>query len=401
LLVAVCLLSAVVIAGRYPIHIRYHTKVSITSIPLYLLAVLLQPPLAALIAALGILLMELSLHAQRGNYPSDIATSVARSLLVILFGATVLQLFVGNHSPYMLTLTVAGLVILVSDLLLAPLELMPMTGEPFGQALVAVVTEGWLIEGVQYLLGMLIVVVVGISPWFLSLVLLPLGFVYASFKRAKELQSGTRLMVEAMADAVDQRDAYTGGHSRRVTELCELILTELNLAGPEVELILTAARVHDIGKIGIPDAILLKPARLTLEEEALMRTHASEGAHLLVRYPDFRRGVDVVRHHHERWDGQGYPAKLSAHAIPFGARVIAVADSFDAMTSDRPYAKGRTVATALEILQAGRGQQWDAGIVDAFVRGFTRAQGAGRTGMADEYRERAVVGNTSGLSSTR
>src|SRR5581483_2790892 len=109
------------------------------------------------------------------------------------------------------------------------------------------------------------------------------------------------------------------------------------ILGPEASLIISAARVHDIGKIGIPDDILKKPGKLTSRERAIIESHAARGADLLVRYPDFARGKAIVRHHHERWDGKGYPDGIRGLEIPLGARVIAVADSYDAMTSDRPY----------------------------------------------------------------
>jgi HD-GYP domain-containing protein (c-di-GMP phosphodiesterase class II) len=145
-------------------------------------------------------------------------------------------------------------------------------------------------------------------------------------------------------------------------------LKELNLQGPDATLIVTAARVHDIGKIGIPDMVLQKPGALTPDEWAIMQTHSDRGADLLARYPDFARGVAIVRHHHERWDGKGYPAGLKGYDIPFGARLMAVADSFDAMTSDRPYRPGMSVEKATQILHEGRGVQWDAALVDAFLR---------------------------------
>jgi HD-GYP domain-containing protein (c-di-GMP phosphodiesterase class II) len=125
--------------------------------------------------------------------------------------------------------------------------------------------------------------------------------------------------------------------------------------------------------------VLNKPGRLDPEERAVMETDAERGAELLRRYPDFARGVGIVRHHHESWDGTGYPHRLAGRSIPFGARVIAVADSYDAMTSDRPYRRGMSVARAAAILREGRGQQWDAEIVDAFLRS-----------MAHQFAEPAV-----------
>jgi HD-GYP domain-containing protein (c-di-GMP phosphodiesterase class II) len=203
----------------------------------------------------------------------------------------------------------------------------------------------------------------------------PMVLVYLVSKNARELQDRTRQFVERMADAVDLRDPYTGGHSRRVAALCQGMLRELVIWGPEAEFIVAAARVHDIGKIDIPDAILAKPGPLTPDERAVMETHPKHGAALLARYPEFARGVEMVRHHHERWDGQGYPQHLAAFAIPFGARVIAVADSFDAMTSDRPYRRGMPAQQAVQTLLNGRGVQWDAQIVDAFIQSIAAQLG--------------------------
>lgn len=104
-----------------------------------------------------------------------------------------------------------------------------------------------------------------------------------------------------------------------------------------------------------------------------MEAHPENGARLLERYPDFSRGIEIVRHHHEQWDGGGYPGGLRGTEIPFGARVVAVADGFDAMTSDRPYRKGMPTEKALAILQSGRGRQWEGAIVDALVRSLTDA----------------------------
>jgi HD-GYP domain-containing protein (c-di-GMP phosphodiesterase class II) len=205
------------------------------------------------------------------------------------------------------------------------------------------------------------------QAWSLVLWVLPLCIVHQSFKHAKEMHDGTSKLLESMADAVDLRDPYTGGHSRRVTEYSLCILREMNMTGPEVDLIRSAARVHDIGKIGIPDHILNKPGRLTDEEKTIMDSHPGRGADLLARYRDFVRGMDIVRHHHERWDGEGYSDRLKGLDIPFGARVVAVADSFDAMTSDRPYRPGMPIDKAAYILRDGRGQQWEPAIIDAFL----------------------------------
>ena len=228
----------------------------------------------------------------------------------------------------------------------------------------------------QYLLGMLGALAARQQIWSLVLLILPSTMIYAAFMRSKEMYAGTRQLLESMADAVDLRDPYTGGHSRRVAEHSRGILRELNISGPEADLIYVAARVHDIGKIGVPDAILHKPGRLNPQEKRIMASHAERGAELLARYADFARGVAIVLHHHERWNGRGYPKKLKGLEIPFGARIIAVVDSFDAMTSDRPYRSALSIAQAAHILSKGRGLQWDPALVDAFLRHLAAAQPA-------------------------
>jgi HD-GYP domain-containing protein (c-di-GMP phosphodiesterase class II) len=206
------------------------------------------------------------------------------------------------------------------------------------------------------------------QPLALALFVAPTALVYRHFKRAKELHAGTYRLLERLADTVDQRDAYTGGHSQRVAELCKVILKATPLGGPEAELIVAAARVHDIGKIDVPDHVLQKPGPLTPAERALMQEHPERGAALLLNNPGFSRMAEMVRHHHEAWDGSGYPLGLRETAIPFGARVIAVADSFDAMTSDRPYRRGLSPLQATTRLLEGRGAQWDPAVVDALLR---------------------------------
>lgn len=360
------LASAVVVAYQYPIHVRHQTKVYLFTVAYYLLAVLAPPPLAALAAGAGALAGEFSRRGSSGAYPSDMATEAGRRVLIVLPAALLVQ--AGGQGPGQpLAVIAAALMLLALDALSLPLVLAPMSGERPWRTFVAGVRETAVAESVQYAVGLLGALAALHYPWALALLVLPCALVYMAFKVMKEMNDGTRQLLENMADAVDLRDPYTGGHSRRVTEYSAAILRTLGLHGPEVDLILAAARVHDIGKIGVPDAILDKPGPLTDEERAVMKEHPVHGATLLKRYPDFARGAAIVRSHHESWDGTGYPDGLAGSAIPFGARVIAVADSFDAMTSDRPYRHGMPAITAAAILREGRDQQWDARVVDAFL----------------------------------
>ncbi|HVA92528.1 MAG TPA: HD-GYP domain-containing protein [Chloroflexota bacterium] len=156
-------------------------------------------------------------------------------------------------------------------------------------------------------------------------------------------------------------------HSSRVAEFSEVIVRALHCRGEDADLIIAAARLHDIGKSKVPTDVLNKPGPLTPAEWEVMRAHAEIGANALQDCPAFAKLAAIVRHHHERWDGRGYPHHLRATDIPLGARVIAVADSFDAMTSDRPYRRGMRAAEARTVLRLGRGTQWDAVIVDTFL----------------------------------
>ncbi len=367
LCLALGLAGAVVVAYQYPVHVRHQTKVYLFTVAYYLLAVLVPPPLAALAAGLGALAGEISRRGSSGAYPSDIATEAGRRVLMVLPAALLAQ---GGGSAAQRPLAVIGaaFVLAALDALTLPLVLAPMSGERPWRALVASARETAVAEGVQYAVGLVGALAALHYPWAVIVLVVPAALVYAAFKVMREMHDGTRQLLENMADAVDLRDPYTGGHSRRVTAYSATLLGALGLNGPEIDLIVTAARVHDIGKIGTPDAVLNKPGRLTDEERAVMEQHAVAGAALLARYRDFARGVALVRHHHESWDGTGYPDRLTGTEIPFGARVIAVADSFDAMTSDRPYRRGMPREQAAAILRAGRGQQWDATLVDAFLR---------------------------------
>jgi len=376
LLVAAGLAAAVVLAGRYPIHLQYRTKVLLTTVPIYLAATLLPPVLAALCAGLGVLVLQLLERQRKGSLPSDIATAVSRWVIVAALSSWAAHWALSGPLATALTLLAAALVMLAGDVVTSAFEIAPMSGEPPVYVMAATIQSAGVLEAAQYVLGVLGALAARQQIWALLLLILPTYIIYTAFKHSKEMYNGTRQLLESMADAVDLRDAYTGYHSRRVAEYTRGVLKEMNVRGAEAELIYVAARVHDIGKIGVPDVILNKPGRLTPDEKRIMDSHPDRGAELLARYSDFARGVDIVRHHHESWDGRGYPTGLKGLDIPFGARVIAVVDSYDAMTSDRPYRAALTMPQALRVLNDGRGQQWDATLVDAFARHLSAGQPA-------------------------
>jgi cyclic di-GMP phosphodiesterase len=182
--------------------------------------------------------------------------------------------------------------------------------------------------------------------------------------RAARLES-----VYLLAKAAEWRDADTGAHLQRMSSLCALIAAQLGESEERCALVREASVLHDVGKIAIPDAILLKPGRLTSDEEQLMRRHAAIGHELLeaATSPLLRLAADIALTHHERWDGDGYPRGLAGEAIPLVGRIAAVADTFDAITSDRPYRRARSAETALAVLEEERATQFDPRLVDAFT----------------------------------
>jgi len=177
-------------------------------------------------------------------------------------------------------------------------------------------------------------------------------------------------LVESLAIALDERDRYTFGHTRRVTNLSLQLADQLSEQSIDRELLRLSCLLHDIGKIGIPDAILLKPGKLTKEEFEQIQKHPDRGARIL--HPAccdsrIKEIAGIIRHHHERFDGKGYPDALQGEEIPLLARIITLADSFDAMTSDRPYRKGMAYETALKIITENSGSQFDPILAPKFV----------------------------------
>jgi hypothetical protein len=185
---------------------------------------------------------------------------------------------------------------------------------------------------------------------------------------------------EALVKAIDGRDAYTAGHSKAVAEYSRDIASELGLPRDEVLRIHLCGLVHDIGKIGVRAEVLEKQAALDDGEWDEMRRHSAIGEAILLEVPGYAHMAAVVRSHHERWDGGGYPDNLVGERIPPLARVIAVADSYNAMTSDRPYRRAMTPERAIEQLVLGKGSQYEAAPVDAFLRVLARAPGWYRRG---------------------
>ncbi len=189
------------------------------------------------------------------------------------------------------------------------------------------------------------------------------------YQRLKETFFDTSF---ALAEAVEKRDPYTGGHVKRVTDFCLAVGRELNLDKEEMDRLYLSAVLHDIGKIGIDDAILRKPAPLTAEEIAQMKKHPAIGIEILSKVKHLSDIISGTFAHHESYDGKGYPLGLKGEEIPILGRIIAVCDTFDAMTSDRPYRKGLDDEVAINELIKFSGKQFDPKVVEAFVAAYKK-----------------------------
>jgi len=213
-------------------------------------------------------------------------------------------------------------------------------------------------------------------PWLLVLSLAGALLVYRSQLHRIELKQESVRAMERMADEVDRRDPYTYQHSQRVARYSRSIASKLGLGLAELELIELAAKVHDIGKIGLPDSILLKPDKLTVDERREMETHPRLGFQILRPFSEYAKVLDLVLTHHERYDGLGYPNGTVGRRQLLIAQVIPVADSFDAMTSNRAYRAAKSWDGAMDELRRGAGSQWNPKVVEAALAALQQEQRA-------------------------
>ena len=217
-------------------------------------------------------------------------------------------------------------------------------------------------------LGLLMAFIqIKIGTWAVFFCFLPLLFAHYSVKLYVDLQEEHLAAIAALCSAQDASDRYTYGHSERVSRFAEKLARQLKLPDKEVEIIKYAGQLHDIGKIGIDYKVVQKPGPLNLREWAEIKKHPAIGAQILKNLRFLKSATPYVELHHERLDGKGYPLGKSADEIPLGARIIKVADAFDAMTSERAYRPAMTIERAVEQLEKDSGEQYDPSVVKALV----------------------------------
>jgi putative nucleotidyltransferase with HDIG domain len=295
----------------------------------------------------------------------------------------------------------AGITAVVAFVLVNRLLLVPMLRFGRGIALRAtglLAIDDVALEAVLALMAVPLAVLWDRSLWLAGLSLAPLVLIHFAQRalhhlelasetiavQNEQLDTASKLVMdrstsalEALSATVDARDPYTAGHSRRVREIAVSLGAELGFTENQLETLSQAALLHDIGKIGVPDAVLLKEGPLTQAESIVMRCHPEEGARIIERLGYLDEVVPAIRHHHERPDGRGYPHGLRGDAIPVAARIIHIADALDAMLTRRVYRDALALETALAEIRGGRGTDFCTRCVDAFERGIA-------SGLLDE-----------------
>ncbi len=175
-------------------------------------------------------------------------------------------------------------------------------------------------------------------------------------------------IMHGMIAVIEALDPYTCDHSRNVANYALLLAEELKLPADQIQIMHYAGLFHDVGKIGIPPEILKKQGPLTDQEYVIVKQHPQKGAHIMSQFSDFQSVVPIILHHHEHFDGSGYPDGLKGDAIPLGARLVAIVDTYDALTTNRCYRKAQESQSALEVISKNSGTQFDPVMVDAFMR---------------------------------
>jgi putative nucleotidyltransferase with HDIG domain len=364
--IAVVLLALATAAQLRPVHLTQKTKVTVEDAATFAAALLLDPALAMLVAGGSTALASL-----RGT-SSWYNRAFNSSAVIIDTGAAAVAFTVlaGGAGPSVSTLPVIaaaavlkfGLNSTVVDIAVA-LQLRRKR-----------LAKWWARHrrDAAQLLSLYVIGAAGAaaasdSALTLALFVAPSALVLLGLRNSARVEARTKQAVHALARLIEQRDWYTYGHSQRVADYAERLARAMRMDQVQIDLIREAAFLHDIGKIATPDGVLLKPGALDACEQEVMHAHAEHGYTILEELPDFWEGAEFVRSHHERVDGGGYPRGLRGWELPLEVSVIAVADSYDAMTTDRVYRTALPWPVVRAELLRERGTQWHTSVVDAFL----------------------------------
>lgn len=367
-----------VIALQFPLHLSLTKKVSLASSAFFATVVLLPAPRAAALAA-GAMAFSTAIRVLRqtietrhlpqlGLVASSTIFGSSQTYLAVLCGGLTLRMV--TVSP-VLGLLLAGAVMYTLNMAAMNIATALATGRSPLRAFADTQRTVAFQFAIQYAIGLAGALSAGLSPFAPLLTIVPGALLYRRLQSRVRVTLQTIEAMEKKAEEVDRRDPYTAQHSERVAGYAVRIGRRLRLSRDEIDLLELAGKVHDIGKIQIPDSVLLKPGRLTAEEQLIMQAHPRIGHALLSAFREYESVLELVLTHHERYDGGGYPNGIPARGLKLMAQVLPVADSIDAMTTARPYREPLAWATAMDELRRGAGSQWNPQVVAAAVAEFS------------------------------
>lgn len=350
-----------------------------SSIAVYLAALFIFGlPLTVLLVIVTCTFSELLLRWERRkegweNFLVPVAFNVSQLVITVFAAGSIIRLFryerlaLAHPHEFLFAIAAFATYLFVNHALVTSVSSMA-TRKRFLYSLWRSVSQFVVQYVALCVAALLLTVLYSISVWHVLLALFPLTLVHVSFRGWVRLQTETRKTFERMSQLLDERDEYTARHSAEVAELAARIGREAGLSEANLERLDIAARVHDIGKVAIPDAILLKPGPLTDEEREEMKCHPVVSAELIEGLEIYAPVAGAVRHEHERWDGTGYPDGLSGEKIPLLSRIIAAADIYNALTTDRPYREACSQEQTRRLITEMRGRELDPAVVDALER---------------------------------
>ncbi len=366
------LMVMTVLAIRFPIVVRSGVELFMITVPYTALVLTTPLPLLGLAVGLPALVGYLML---RPEDPTETIFNVSQSIAHVMISGSVYVVlkdatWLGPHLAGLGSvgaIVIAAMVLTVVNYGLVSVASALQMGVNVFRVWRAHLVRDLPTEATQLGIGIVAAILALVEPLVVPILAVPVVLISISSRRASQLETDTHDALTRLVELLELRDAYTAGHSRRVAETSGVLALKLGFTPEEAVVIESAGEVHDIGKIIIEPDVLHKTARLTEEEFALIKQHPVFGASIVSTFASYGDGHLMVRHHHERWDGGGYPDGLAAELIPIGARIIAVADSYDAMTSARSYRGAMPHERAVAILMEGAGIQWDPDVVAAML----------------------------------
>lgn len=365
---ALLFLVLVIISSSLPVKLPSGVVVSVSFTIVFAAILLFEPAVVVIISVLGDLL-----SLRKGRSPVQYFFNAAQFTISAGTASVVFQLLHPDRLQFSFYYMMAALVPLLLCFLLNLIFVIAIIALTGGERLSSVWVKSikWSVPSYIAMapLGLVTALIYqSIGIWGLVLLFAPMLITRQSFISYMDMRQTFLDTIQSLSATIDAKDPYTRGHSTRVAAFATALARELGWSARKTELLQYVAMVHDLGKVAIPESILNKEGELTSGEYARMKEHSLIGFNIIKDIKFLASGADIIKHHHERWDGTGYPDGLAGELIPEGARILAVADTFDAMISDRSYRKALGLISAVREIKEGAGTQFDPLMADTFIR---------------------------------